>query len=377
MNEPLRKYFDEVENKLADSAKLAGVTASDNLERGTAAEEYVASILGAHLPRRATIARHRQIVGADSTLKPGDDGVGPSTPVDILVYNEWTTMPNLVAGGYVLAESVYLALEVKARRNFSDLKSAISMAVTKQLPKAKVRKRLRPETTYFGNVRAMDELPLLSARTERPLYGLLGLVWSKNSGKQPSSIEAWLKTVRHAVPLPKRDLPWNWPDVIFVPKNFLIFKLFTRKRSGSGHSKAVNTRVWDDEYPFIPKTNCWPPANKNGIPLNIPGANSATEMRFGYLQQSDSGPNLLHVFLFWLCQEILKFALEVPDYHRYLLEKGSASLADRQAAIIRPDGRWGLANYNASKDEWLAVQTAPNNTIEQTRKTPLIVNIRP
>jgi len=338
MNELLQEYFTSLENYLVSSVQLAGKSSTDHTERGSGVEHFVARILESHLPKRAAVTTHRQIIGADST-KEKILGKGPSNQIDIIVYNEWTTIPNLLANGYVLSESVYLSLEVKARKKVnsnSGLIAAIADAVEKQLPPAKVDKNLRPETMYFGGMKRKEQLPLTAFRTGKPTYGIIGCLWGE---KSKVSAEDCLEAVRGVIE--EKDKPWNWPDVIYVPDNFLAFKIITSICISQDNNLHEKIQLWNDEYPFIPKNQKWP--ENNAIRLNI-GEGKASEIVYGYLN-SDGTLNLLYAFIFWLSNEILKFALERPDYHRYLMTEYDSALCGRHGAGITENGVWTLAEY--------------------------------
>lgn len=82
MNILLQKYFKNLEEYLIKSITLSGASSTDQLERGTAAEDFVAGVIESHLPKRAAVVTHRQIIGADSVClakrKPyGPQGRGP------------------------------------------------------------------------------------------------------------------------------------------------------------------------------------------------------------------------------------------------------------------------------------------------------------
>ncbi len=125
-----------------ESANLASATSTNEQERGTALEDLVAEILKTHLPARATVTTHRQIIGVDSKEScKNADGKCPSGSIDVIVYNEWTTMPTLLDQGYVLAESVYLGLEIKGRREVTDLNTAIRSGINQHLPYTKITKK--------------------------------------------------------------------------------------------------------------------------------------------------------------------------------------------------------------------------------------------
>lgn len=268
-------------------------------------------------------------------------------------------MPNLLRQGYILAESVYVAIEVKARNNSSSLKKAISDVVKEKLPYAKVIKKIRPETTYLGNVRRPKDLPLLSARAERPTYGIFGMIWEqeqekgKGKGKKLSAKQC-LERVQNSIARTKRQAAWRWPDFIYVPQHFLACKVFTEAKfeDDNGDKKVSAVPVYKNEYPFL--TQKWP---SDPLRLKAPakagkGSATVTKMVYRYLEGSDSEPNLLYAFIFWLCQEILKFVLEVPDYHRYMMKKGSSKLDGREAATISSHGTLSTARFSGEKDEW-------------------------
>lgn len=356
MNNLLQEYFKNLEEYLVKSASLSGVSSTDPLERGTAAEDFVASVIASHLPKRAAVVTHRQIIGADSVRlgsrkRYGPEGQGPSKPVDLIVYNEWTTVPNLLSQGYILAESVYLAIEVKARDNSSMLKRAISDAVKKQLPYAKVIKRLRPETTYLGNVRRPKDLPLFAARTGRPTYGIFGILWGKGGNL---SAKECLESVQESIAETRRQMPWRWPDVIYVPQQFLAFKVITEAefQDDKGKKEVSPVSVYKNEYPFLSKK--WPtaPLTLKALAEATQRSSRVTKMEYRYIEGRDSTPNLLYAFIFWLCQEVLKFLLEVPDYHRYMMNKDSSILHGREGAAMSSHGTWSTATFDGKKDQW-------------------------
>lgn len=378
MNTLLNIYFNNLENYLVEAAELAGKSATSSTERGSGVEDFVAQILASHLPKRAAVTKHRQIIGADSN-KSEKIGYGPSKPVDIIVYNEWTMIPNLLASGYVLAESVYLALEIKARKYPDDpekgnkypLKDEIANTIIYQMPDKKVLKTLRPETLYFGGNRRKNQLPLTASRTGRPTYGVIGIPWKNTKGEKEtinviSVLEAIKRNIIKKDKIHKHnknknsieenikyiELPWNWPDLIYIPHNFLAFKIFTHIRPDPAKDECIETNSWNDEYPFIQRNNKWPPGDDNYINLNINDKNSACKMVYGYIEHNLSPLNLLYVLIFWLSNEILKFAMERPDYHRYLLDE--SALTGREAAVITEEGMWGISNYikEGNKYRW-------------------------
>lgn len=339
MNDLLQIYFAQLEKHLVELARLAGVSSTQNQARGEGAEEAVAEIIRCHLPGRAAVTTHRQIIGADT----GRDGVKPSYNVDVLVYNDWTNMSNLLTQGFILAESVYLAIEVKAFGDSPKLMGAIAEAATNQLPTTRTqKKRLRPETTYFGNVREKGKLPVGSLRTGMPTNGVLGILWEEP--KQKVTAKRCLDIVGRR--LKKKNgnsvlKVTDWPDFIYVPRCFLALKVVT-------NTAGKATRVYKDEYPFLDDKCKWP----SGGAIQVRADSEEWKIEYRYLEVKNDLPNLLYAFIFWLSQEILKFGIEIPDYHRYLLPKNDPRLDDREGAMITPDGKWGLARFNNERDEW-------------------------
>ena len=191
VNSLLKQYFEGLEDYLIAGIQLAGDSATAQSPRGQGGASHLARVLGSHLPARARLAVERQIIGADTTernaaltskhfnfngKKERNLDAGPSNPIDVIVYNEWTANPSLLEAGYLLAESVYLAIEVKCRQS-DKLLAAIVKEASRQLALAKVVKYLRPETTYFGNLRKSMELSVRSTRASRPTTCVVGIVW--------------------------------------------------------------------------------------------------------------------------------------------------------------------------------------------------------
>lgn len=305
-------------------------------ERAESFEDLFANILKTHLPARAAVATHRHIIGADSENTKATKGKGPSKQIDVVVYNEWTTMPNLLNQGYILAESVYLALEVKARKG--NLISAVAEAL-ENISYAKVAKKLRPETMYFGNVRKEGELSLSSVRLWMPSFGVVVMPW-KNSKVEKHAAKKYLDKISKKL-ADKKRLQY-YPDVIYVPKQFLAFKVVTKAEIDGC---MCDVQVDKSEYPFL-EENC------STTPLTLQSPAGRVQVVYRYLEPNRKKPNLLYVFIFWLSQEILKFAYEVPDYHRYLLREGDERLNEREAANITKSGMWKMTKFNAQKDEW-------------------------
>ncbi|MFB0544305.1 MAG: DUF6602 domain-containing protein [Asgard group archaeon] len=361
MNDLLQDYFENLEQYFINSVNLAGKSASKTAttERAAGAEDFVAKILESHLPTRASVATHRQIIGADQE---------PSGSVDVIVYNEWTTMLNLLNQGFILAESVYLALEVKAADDKSTLKGSIytndkgkkratgiMRAVGEQLPRTRVKKSLRPETIYFGNIRKSGELPFMSTRLFTPTNGVIGFLWG-NSGETLNAkecLECVEKGISECEEIADKRSPLNWPNVIYVPQQFLAFMVCEKAIKSDDTPEPLP--VLKNEYPFLINSETWSPDTPITFQYDeVPEYKwKGLQFQYRYLED-DSELNLLYVFIFWLCQEILKFALEIPDYHRYLLPL--EQLDGREGAQITKDGCWHIAKFNKNKDEWEQVQ---------------------
>ena len=128
--------------------------------------------------------------------------------------------------------------------------------------------------------------------------------------------------------------------MIYVPKHILAFKVFAELWDRDWHDTPVEI----NEYP-------WGQLHD----LKIPAWTGKQFVRLRYSIVKPEDLNLLQVFVFWLGQEILKFALEIPDYQRYLLEP--SKLEGRQAAGISSDGRWEMNEY--STGTWRAIDTKP------------------
>lgn len=395
MNKLLEKYFEKLEDTLVANVKLARKAATLTTLQGEGAEVFVAELLQKHLPARAKIAMQRQIVGADSGF-PGQSGpvnkegcnkpkkfvideeridFGPSNPMDVVIYNEWTCTPNILEAGFVLVESLYLSIEVKCSKKLSRLGELLRKGC-EQLALSKLKRRFRPETLYVGNVRLPSKLPVASFRTGRPTACLIGVYWGDmdlDNSEGEDGLQRWGIELLHQIIETVKSWegcsadkyngttckhPWHYPDVIYVPKVFLAFKVFTEIEVSRNKWKETPVRI--SEYPFVGS----PLTDKKGEVVSITvDVGKGRYTGFSKIQYwilfKHNKPNLLYTYLFWLSQEILKFVYEVPDYHRYLVED-KTRLEGRHGAGITAQGCWGLSKYH--NGEWPEPKKPQNDT---------------
>ena len=199
------------------------------------------------------------------------------------------------------AEGVYLALEVKSSP--AQLGHAIEQCASIK----KLRKLIRPETTYFGFTSPPGKAPDPKGRTRSPDAGIW--IWPGESenvrivDKLDHAVETCLSQEGN-----DRDFRIMFPTVVFIPGNFLAFKVYPR--NGTEPTAQHMSEYWycrtkgvthreSGDYPVY--YTCYDPGPEETSPCH------------------------LHVFTLWLCQELLKFVHEVPDLFTYAFSRSSLS----------------------------------------------------
>ena len=317
-------YFKNLEQSLISLSQAAKMPKGDETDTGQNKETLVSGFLETHLPGLAQVITGGVIIDSNTDLES-------TQQADVVVKNRFSSAPRFFAGGHTLAEGVYLALEVKS--SIDQLYRALEQCASIK----KLTKLLRPETTYFGFLSPPGERPDPSPRTSSPTAGIW--IWPGNSKtltmkRLDEVIERFGKNIRD-----DQAFRTMLPNVVFVPGNFLAFKIYPRIRNKPNSSTK-------SEYWYCQKDGRV--HRKNGdFPVFYtsyePGRNGAAPCR-------------LHVFTLWLSQELLKFVHEVPDLFTYafprlkLSGRQGYSLTSHAIQVLSyKEGAWQKRNLVRSR----------------------------
>src|SRR5262249_41008266 len=277
----------------------------DEKDTGENREHLVAEFLSHHLPRLATVTKSGVLIDSQFTCFQ-DKKDRRAQQVDVLVLNPFTLLNMWFPAGLYPVESVYLAIEVKSSPSPQELNKAFSQIARVK----KLKKAMRPETTYFAFVtergRPMDP----RERTGSPQAG----VWIWPNASERNRVK-WIEWLRKAIckSLSKnqtddpRTIKVSMPSFVYVPKKFLAFKVYPQVWDDE-KGKMIDTVHKDSEFWFCSEDEQLSFKNGKHDPFQYVIYEPSAEPR---------NTSRLLILTCWLAQEILKFIHEVPDIFMY------------------------------------------------------------